>query len=80
MFGRSRNYIRQKELKNEACNLKTLKEIKENPYFDIWDVSYFSTSDEEDEDDPSSDEDSDSSEEALTKVKPEPEPSKAKGI
>ena len=43
--GRSKNYIRTKTLRLEAQSLETFQKLKDNPYFEIWDCDYYSTTD-----------------------------------
>ena len=59
--GRSMNAMRVKELRQKAVSAETKQKLTENPYLEIWDIDYYSTSDEEDNDsekNSSSDEDS----------------------
>lgn len=60
LAGRSMNYMRLKEMRKRATSSGTFIDLQENPYLEIWDVDYYSTSDEEDND---SDKESSSEEE-----------------
>ena len=52
-----------KKVREKALSQETYDELKSNPYLEVWDVDYYSTSDEEDnDDDDSSDEESGDSE------------------
>ena len=58
--GRTKNAMRVKELRQKAMSDETHQKLKQNPYLEIWDVDYYSTSDDEDND---SDKDKSSGEE-----------------
>ena len=45
--------MRLKQLRERASSESTVKRMRENPYLEIWDIDYYSTSDEEDDDDES---------------------------
>ena len=45
--------MRLKQLRERASSEQTVKRMRDNPYLEIWDVDYYSTSDEEDDDDES---------------------------
>lgn len=48
--GRSLNAMRLKQIREKALSQNTYTELQNNPYLEIWDVDYYSTSDEEDND------------------------------
>ena len=48
--GRSLNAMRLKQIREKALSQKTYTELQSNPYLEIWDIDYYSTSDEEDND------------------------------
>jgi|Transcript_41062 hypothetical protein len=50
LYGRSMNAMRVRELRSKALSQETLDSLQSNPYLEIWDVEYYSTSDEEDND------------------------------
>ena len=45
--------MRLKQLRERAYSEQTVKRMRDNPYLEIWDIDYYSTSDEEDDDDES---------------------------
>ena len=47
--------MRLKQIRESAISETTFQQLKRNPYLEIWDVDYYSTSDEEDNDDDESD-------------------------
>ena len=56
--------MRLKQMREKALSQQTQQELKNNPYLEVWDVDYYSTSDEEDNDsgkESESESDSDSS-------------------
>ena len=56
--------MRLKQMREKALSQQTQQELKTNPYLEVWDVDYYSTSDEEDNDsgkESESESDSDSS-------------------
>lgn len=50
LTGRSVNFIRLKETRRKAVSEETLSKLEENPYQEIWDIDYYSSTDEEDND------------------------------
>lgn len=48
--GRSRNGIRVKELRQIALSEQTRQKLIQDPYLEIWEIDYYSSSDEEDND------------------------------
>ena len=62
LLGRSENFIHVKKLREKAMTQKSLELLRENPYYEVWDLDYYSTSDEEDEGDDDDDGDTDDSE------------------
>lgn len=50
LCGRSMNAMRLKQIRERALSEETFSEMQRNPYLEIWDVDYYSTSDEEDND------------------------------
>ena len=68
--GGTLNYILQIKQAELTRNLSTMLKLKSDPYKQIWDFGYISSSDEEDEDDESSsDSDSDSASEHTVNKK-----------
>ena len=48
--GRSLNAMRVKQIRDKALSEETHQSLLTNPYLEIWDLDYYSTSDEEDND------------------------------
>ena len=48
--GRSLNAMRLKQIREKALSLETHQSMSTNPYLEVWDLDYYSTSDEEDND------------------------------
>ena len=65
--GSSKNAVRLKQIREQALSEQTQRHLQDDPYLEIWDVDYYSTSDEEDNDSgkESEDEDEESSDENI---------------
>ncbi len=50
VLGRSNNAMRVKNIRAVAHSEQTLDRMRKNPYLEIWDIDYYSTSDSEDND------------------------------
>ena len=48
--GRSKNGILVKEMREKAVSEETRQKLQQNPYLEIWEIDYYSSSDEEDND------------------------------
>ena len=48
--GRSLNAMRLKQIREKALSQETHQSMTTNPYLEVWDLDYYSTSDEEDND------------------------------
>ena len=62
--GRSLNSMRVKQLREKAISPESFTQLKTNPYLEIWDLDYYSTSDEEDNDSGKESEDDDTGDSA----------------
>ena len=77
--GRSLNNIRVKEIRQRAVSENTINNLRENPYLEIWDIDYYSTSDEEDNDSGKESEDEGSSADSEDDEGDKNEEEKSKG-